>query len=121
MKILDVDCKGNLVRFHLGESDLKNWYGDDWNDTPFEHNAGPVYDQFVEKYLCVCFQWDYAIFTPDYGHLNSHYCRNVFKTGRIPILVAIKDEEGSSNYVSTFEQAIVHPNAELFYMGQEMT
>lgn len=45
MKIIDFERKGNLVRFYLGDDDLEEWYGDDWNDTPYEHNAGQVYDE----------------------------------------------------------------------------
>lgn len=39
MKIIDFERKGNLVRFYLGDDDLAEWWGDDWNDTPYEHNA----------------------------------------------------------------------------------
>ena len=29
MKIIDFEKKGNVVRFYLGDNDLKEWYGDD--------------------------------------------------------------------------------------------
>ncbi|MBO5940679.1 MAG: hypothetical protein J6R18_05755 [Kiritimatiellae bacterium] len=47
MKVLDIERKGNVVRFYLGADDLEKWWGDDWNDSPYELNAGTVYEQFV--------------------------------------------------------------------------
>ena len=39
MKIIGWDRKGNVVRFALGDDNLEYWSGDDWNDSPYEHNA----------------------------------------------------------------------------------
>ena len=70
-KIIDFEVKGNVVRFYLGnKTDEWGWtnknykdrngntpdwlkpndtyYGDDWDDVPYEHNAGLVYDKFVK-------------------------------------------------------------------------
>ena len=41
MKIVDFKKEGNIVRFYLGET-INGIYGDDWDDTPYEHNAGEV-------------------------------------------------------------------------------
>lgn len=49
MKIIDFERKGNLVRFYLGDDDLHDWSGDDWNDTPYEYNAGQVYEMKAGK------------------------------------------------------------------------
>ena len=49
MKIIDFDKKGNVVRFYLGKDDLNDYWGDDWNDVPYEHNAGTVYDEFIMR------------------------------------------------------------------------
>lgn len=37
MKIIDFERKGNLVRFYLGDDDLAEWYGDDWNEIGRAH------------------------------------------------------------------------------------
>lgn len=42
MQIIDMEKKGNVVRFYLGENG-KQW-GDDWNDAPYDCNAGTVYE-----------------------------------------------------------------------------
>lgn len=46
-KVIDYDKKGNLVRFYLGDIDLGYWTGDDWDDAPYEHNAGMIYEEYV--------------------------------------------------------------------------
>ena len=47
-KIIDFERKGNIVRFYLGDVNNSNgYYGDDWDDVPYEHNAGKVYEQYV--------------------------------------------------------------------------
>ena len=35
MKVIDFERKGNVIRFYLGKDDLTEWWGDDWNDTPY--------------------------------------------------------------------------------------
>ena len=40
-EIIDFERKGNVVRFYLGKNG-EQW-GDDWDDAPYEHNAGKVY------------------------------------------------------------------------------
>ena len=78
MKIIDFEKKGNVVRFYLGEQ-TENWgwtnpeykdytgktptwlkpsdryYGDDWDDKPYEHNAGTVYGEFIKGYKDIAF------------------------------------------------------------------
>ena len=49
MKIIDFDKKGNVVRFYLGEDVCNDYWGDDWNDAPYEHNAGTVYNRYVKE------------------------------------------------------------------------
>ena len=80
MKIIDFKKKGNVVRFYLGE-ETPDWgwtrsdytrngttpdwlkpsdryYGDDWDDRPYEHNAGQVYEEFIKGYKDVAFDFD---------------------------------------------------------------
>ena len=44
MKIIDFEIKGNQVKFYLGSDNCDNYWGDDWDDKPYEHNAGEPYD-----------------------------------------------------------------------------
>ena len=64
MKIIDFERKGNLVRFYLGDDDLVEWYGDDWGDTPYEHNAERVYDEYIKGYCDMMFPFDDLVLEP---------------------------------------------------------
>ena len=78
MKIIDFEKKGNIVRFYLGEKtedwgwtnpeykdytgETPSWlkpkdtyYGDDWDDAPYEHNAGQVYEEFIKGQKDIAF------------------------------------------------------------------
>ena len=115
MKIIDTARKGNVVRFYLGEktddwgwtnkdykdSDGKTpiwlkpsdgYYGDDWNDTPYEHNAGSVYDEFVKGFKDVAFPFDSIVMEPSDGELNSPYCMDDFVARKSPKLLVISKE-----------------------------
>lgn len=71
LKVIDCERKGNVIRFYLGKK-IADWgwtnpdykdprdgkrpawlkpsdtfYGDDWDDAPYQDNAGRVYDQFI--------------------------------------------------------------------------
>ena len=95
MKIIDFQKKGNVVRFYLGNDDLAEWYGDDWNDRPYEHNAGTVYDEFVEATIDVAFPFDWYVIEPQddwcYNH-NTEYCKDDFVARNAPCIVVVPIE-----------------------------
>jgi len=96
MKIIDFAKKGNMVRFYLGEDDLQEWYGDDWDDRPYEHNAGRVYDEFVCGTFDVAFPFDWYVIEPamDWNfQRNSPYCKDDFVRRDAPCLVVVPSEE----------------------------
>ena len=85
-KIIDWECKGNVVRLYLGRPKLKDWWGDDWDDRPYEHNAGRVYDEFISGYIDIAFSFDCEVDEPCEGVDNSQYCKDSFKCGETPII-----------------------------------
>ena len=96
MKVIDFEKKGNVVRFYLGDDACDDYWGDDWDDIPYEHNASEVYDEFVKGFLDVAFPFDAVVFEPgddwEYGG-NSPYCKEDFKKGKAPCIVATLLEE----------------------------
>jgi hypothetical protein len=64
MKIIDFERRGNVVRLYIGNDDLAEWWGDDWNDRPYEHNAGRVYDQYVAGHVDIAFPFDSLVLEP---------------------------------------------------------
>ena len=60
-KIGDFEKRGNVVRFYLVEDDCNDYWGDDWDDAPYEHNAGKIYEEYVKKAIDIAFPLDYAV------------------------------------------------------------
>lgn len=98
LRLIDAETKGNLVRLYFGRQDdvTGEWvgaeepgeqpHGDDWDDTPYEHNAGLVYDRFIQNVVDVFVKWDYAVFEPNYGYLNSPFSREGLFNDKAPII-----------------------------------
>ena len=96
MKIIDWERKGNVVRFYLGKDDLEEWWGDDWDDRPYEHNAGTVYDEFVTGTVDIAFSFDLDVFEPKDDCIyrgNSPYRKKDFMQKDAPILVIASSDD----------------------------
>lgn len=89
MKIIDFELKGNMARLFLGRDDLRRWWGDDWDDAPYEHNAGRVYEEFVAGHMDIAFPFDAIVLEPCDGHLNSPWSKEDMQAGKVPVIVAM--------------------------------
>lgn len=74
-------------------NELKNQWGDDWNDAPYEHNAGDPYtwreymgERGIPEYeiKSVDFFYDGFVFPCDDGHYNSPWSVDDINAGRVP-------------------------------------
>jgi len=96
MKIIDFEKKGNVVRFYFGDDDCNDYLGDDWDDRPYEHNAGRVYDEYIKYVVDVAVPFDWSVTEPcddwHYGG-NSPFCKDDFKHRRCCILFIEPDED----------------------------
>lgn len=117
MKIIDWECKGNLVRFYLGDDECSEYWGDDWNDAPYEHNAGEVYSEYVAKIRDVAFPFEWKIAEPSAGHTNSNYSKEAMKAGKVPIL-AVVPPPGSDGWEWLFEDILSLSSAVPIFMEQ---
>jgi hypothetical protein len=122
MKIIDFERKGNIVRFYLGEDSLTEWYGDDWDDVPYEHNAGRVYDEFISSYKDIAFPFDFTVLEPknDYHfNGNSPWSKKDMIARKVPcIIVAPKDDEFWAD--ESFILYVANDNVQRFYFGDKM-
>lgn len=87
--LIDWETKGNVVRLYFG--DIKKAWGDDWNDAPYEHNAGTVYSEFVEFTVDIIIDFDLDVIEPNYGHNNSGYTKEQLIQGKKPLLFFLVD------------------------------
>ena len=122
MKIIDFDKRGNLVRFYLGEDDLTDWYGDDWDDRPYEHNADIVYERFESGHCDVVFPFDMDVLEPSEdwrNNYNSEWSKDDMKARKLPCIVAIK--RGDNNWWDNeYGPAVASANSVKFYFGDKM-
>jgi hypothetical protein len=122
MKIIDFDTKGNVARFYLGKDDLENWYGDDWDDCPYEHNAGTVYDEFVSGYRDIAFDFDDVVFEPCAGEYNSPYTKEDMIKRKVPCICVLKKEhqDKAGSWYYNFKEILNDVNSVKYYFGDKM-
>lgn len=122
MKIIDFDRKGNVVRFYLGADNLKDWYGDDWDDRPYECNAGTVYDEFISGYKDIAFPYNDLVLEPSDGTLNSPYCKDDMKNRDVPCIIVLPNYENSDDYGwdTSFAKWAASNRVKKYYFGDEM-
>lgn len=86
-QIIDFERKGNVIRFYLGTNG-KQW-GDDWNDVPYECNAGRVYDEYVTGIEDISIPFDCLVLEPADGCLNSKFSKEDMIRGQIPCVIIV--------------------------------
>ena len=129
LKIIDFEVIGNVIKLFLGDKDDDEYYGDDWNDCPYEHNAGIVYDRYIKGWIEVAFPLDFVIMAPEFDgryYGNSPYCKNDFKGGKAPCIVIHKiTEEEENSYVwvssSDYSQYMSDKNSTQIYFNDIVT
>ena len=121
MKIIDFIIHGNQVKFFLGADNCENYWGDDWDDRPYEHNAGTVYDEFVEAYFIKTFNWGFLVREPADGAMNgnSNYSKLDMKKRIVPCVVAV-DEDYHDSWDDSFSAVVGNDNAIKYYFGDKV-
>ena len=120
MKIIDFAKKGNVVRFFLGNDALENWWGDDWDDAPYEHNAGQVYDEFVAGHRDIAFPYDALVLEPCDGVFNSEYRKDDMVARRVPCIIVVPGELAEDSWWDDFNHWAGGDGVQRFYFGDEM-
>lgn len=121
MKIIDFERKGNVVRFYLGDDDCNNYWGDDWDDAPYEHNAGCVYNEYVNAHKDIAFPYDYAVLEPCDGEYNSGYSKEDMKNRKVPCIIAVPPEKYDAFWgADSFSSFIGCDGIIKFYFGDAM-
>ena len=109
-KIIDFEKHGNVVRLYLGDNNCDDYGGDDWNDTPYEHNAGTVYKEYVTDTLDFAMSPDSCVVEPAedwHYHGNSEFCKDDFKFEKAPCLVVCPREVVEEKYCDPYYTGIV--------------
>jgi hypothetical protein len=117
-EIIDFVKRGNQVRFYLGKNG-EQW-GDDWDDAPFEYNAGKVYSKFIEGNKVIAFEFDDLVVDPTYGMPNSVYSKNDMINRSVPCIVAIRESRRNRYGYDTFEDVIADKESIKIYFGDDI-
>jgi len=117
-EIIDYVKKGNQVRFFLGKNG--NQWGDDWDDIPYEHNAGTVYKEFIEGNEVVAFNFDALVVEPSYGVANSKFSKQDMVNRHVPCIAVIPKEFRKEYGYDSFEEVIADQNCIKIYFGDNI-
>ena len=99
MFLIDFELKGNVVKLYFGTD--PDYWGDDWDDTPWEHNAGTVYDRYVDTVEYFAFPWKCAVLTSAENWCgNSHYSKEDFKRRLAPCVIIHSHSDCEWDYLS---------------------
>lgn len=121
MKIIDFAKKGNVVRFYLGEDSLKEWWGDDWNDRPYEHNAGSVYSEYVSAKKDIAFPFDDLVLEPCDGEVNSPYSKDDMIERHVPCIIVVPAKVAEEEYwMEDFKYWVGDDRIKKYYFGDRM-
>ena len=96
LKIIDFDTYGNVIQLYLGDINDSEYYGDDWDDRPYEHNAGTVYKSYIKGVIEIAFpSFIWVLAAEDDWHYNgnSPFCKEDFKNMKAPCLVIVNDND----------------------------
>lgn len=140
IEIIDIDRKGNLLRIYLGCKEGRwgytnqnykdytgktpdwlepsnTYYGDDWNDKPYEHNAGKVYDEFIKGYVDCLVPFDYEIYEPCDDVINSDFSMQDFVARKAPLMIIYKPK---NNEYCNYQNALTKDNNMKLYLGDTL-
>lgn len=121
MKIIDFAKKGNVVRFYLGKDDLVEWWGDDWDDAPYDCNAGEVYDEYISGHKDVYFPFDELVMEPKDGEYCCDYCKNDMIHRHVPCIIVVpKELADESWYGENFQHWLGVDGVKKYYFGDQM-
>lgn len=115
-KIIDFEIYGNQVKLFLGKNNVNDYYGDDWDDYPYEHNAGRVYSRYVSSTYILNVPFKFSVFEPgDFATVDS-YCMNDMKNGVIPAIIL----SPNSKYYDSFELALGDKDSVKIYLNDKV-
>lgn len=120
MRIIDFHKKGNVVRFFLGADDDFNYSGDDWDDIPYEHNAGKVYSDHIIGHKDVFFPFDDLVLEPCDGDFNSFHTKEDMKKRVVPCIIVIPKEMHDEEWGESFSKFVGADGIQKYYFGDQM-
>lgn len=120
MKIIDWDREGNVVRFYLGDDDCTDYCGDDWDDAPYDCNAGTVYKEYIKGHADIAFPFDVMVLEPCDGVINCRFCKDDMVKGRVPCVIAVPAALVHDRYEDSYAYWVGCKGVKAFYFNDPM-
>lgn len=122
MKIIDFEKHGDVVRFYLGADDCKDYWGDDWDDAPYEHNAGPVYKGYIQDYVDCVFPFDGYVLEPCSGTYNSRWSKQDMIERKVPCIIYVPKKVADYRWEDSFDYWVGYKFNDIirFYFGDRL-
>lgn len=122
--LVDFYKEGNVVQFIFGNrKQADESWGDDWDDRPYEHNAGTVYSEYVDKVIECAFPLQVVVAEPCDGYLNSTWSKQDMKKRIVPAVVTYEmtfDEYRWEYECDSYAEVIGCDSAIKFYFGDSL-
>lgn len=103
--IIDFEQKDNQIKLYLGNKTCKDYWGDDWDDSPADCNAGTVYKEYVKDTATINIMPEKGQSVHPY-HPEEHFCKEDFKKGH-PFLY-ITNKENENRYYRQSYSSLTH-------------
>lgn len=118
-KIIDFERKGNVVRFYLGADNCSDYWGDDWNDAPYDCNAGGVYDRFITGIKDVAFPFDSLVLEPssEWGGSKRYFAKEDMKKRVVPCIIVVPKSVIGDSWAECFDDWVGADGIQKFYFG----
>lgn len=116
-QIIDFKRKGNMVRFYIGKNG-KQW-GDDWNDAPYDCNAGQVYNEYVDHYIDVYAPFDALVLEPCDGYFNCPYTKEDMIQRKVPCIIVVSADVVDGSWHDDFQYWVGADGAVKVYFGDD--
>lgn len=119
LEIIDFERKGNILYFALGKNG-EQW-GDDWDDAPYEYNAGQAYDEYIKGACTIAIDFKHDVYEPRDGAWNSQYSKEDMIQRRVPCIIVVPNAVGKDSYHTDFIYWLGHDKAITIYFGDKIT
>lgn len=120
MKIIDFEKKGNVVRFYLGADDCSDYWGDDWDDAPYDCNAGRVSPDYIAGMRDISFQFDRLVLEPCDGCFCCEFSKEDMKLRKVPCIIVVPQDLAAMSWNTDFSYWVGADGVMKFYFGDPM-
>jgi len=114
LKVIDWKNGGFALRLYLGREDLKDWHGDDWDDAPWQDNAGQVYEEFVEYYIDIILPEEAKVWEPG-GCYEVYLSKEQIIKRELPVIIDLLGTCWS------YDNALQNKNTIKIYIGKPLS